>query len=263
MIVGSSLLVCNAAAQPPAPKVSSGTVELPPAAKPETEFDGEPKLPADLRLGFAVEVGGKTIVGNWRVQGTITELENGRVSFTTPDQKIGHLHFRLPKGQEFPLKQDQSFVATKSVTQSDGNLGYNFTLLSGDDLVLLARRAHQPEPPTPQSTSPFLGAMGAMVNAQDVNYWAPQERGEPSHRSRFVDVYDIPIDIRRQQNAHLLSGGQPLSAARSTDEFNLTDQKPFDLTLLESRLVVPRASVGQAVESAGYTLEYVMIRKRD
>ena len=76
-----------------------------------------------------------------------------------------------------------------------------------------------------------------------------------AERGRLVDVYDIPIDIRRQQ--------QPLSAARRTDELNLTDQKPFDLTLLGSPLVVPRASVDQAVESAGYTLEYVMIRKRD
>ena len=102
----SSLAVQAQEMKPPKPKDASTDLVIPGPLEVQ-EIQGNATLPGDLVLGFALDLNGELMMGNWDLKGKVATHGDRLISFNTDQGQAGNLAYRLPKGFNIEVKNGE------------------------------------------------------------------------------------------------------------------------------------------------------------
>lgn len=240
-----ALVVCTAdlargqELKPPEPKKASTNLVLPKAVVFQEE-QGLAILPKQLGLGFAVDLAGRIVLGDWAIEGKVTAVSTENVAFTTNKNEPGHLVFRLPKGFELPLAVGDPVSITRKTSGYQASLGYYLVVASDDQPVMASGR---------QFGISFQKTKMLDGFALEQDPAAEQVLTE----SKYETIYQVPIGYIADGEAVKLIPGEARQVTIQGQE--------FEVMILRSFRVVPTKEYEGVAEGSGYILEYVMVAK--
>jgi hypothetical protein len=212
-------------------------------------------------MGFALDVAGRAQTGNWDVTGKVIENVGGRLTLKTDSGEEWHLVYRLPEGQVLDVKPGQSVTIKRVQSIIGSRLAYDLHISSGNDLVLAASRQFRTTAPKDAAGASRLFPAEGMATAplRSIAFWGDADRKEPMKATKYTTVYKVPINVQSLLPGQANSGVKSLV---SGERASLSvDNKPFSITVTESREVVPKPEFKGVLEGSGYTLEYVVSKK--
>jgi hypothetical protein len=245
----------------PVPKDQSGELRQPKPLIPRP-IDSAATLPPGNKMAFALDVGSKAQTGNWDVNGKVIENAGGRLTIKANTGDEWHLLYRLPQGQELNVTPGQSVTIKRVQNIIGSRLAYDLHISSGDDLILAASRQYRTTAPKDAEGASRLSAAEGMAPAplRSIAFWGDAERREALKPTKFTTVYKVPIKVQSLLPGQANSGVKSLAHGESASLD--VDNKSFTIAVTESREVVPKPEFKGVVEGSGYTLEYVISKKR-
>ncbi len=225
----------------PVKPLEPATILKMPKAVEQKEITGKAALPEEMKLGFAMDVDEKVLMGNWNVKATVTVLTEKALTFKTEKGESGQLIYRLPERRQLPLLRQGQPISIKRTSKGiASSLGYELNLSSQNDLILSSGRIFG-ETPLEEQISPKLSLRQI------------PERGALLSESKYEKTYQIPIRLTLNDKSMNL----PIE---KLTEFTFED-KIFQVIVTESSEVIPNKGYEGIVEGKGFTLEYVLVPK--
>ncbi len=225
---------------PPKPKEPVTTLKMPAPIEPKV-IKGEATLPEELVLGFALDVGGTVLAGDWNVVATVIGFENRTVIFKTEKGEIGHLVYRIPKGVQFPLlKPKQPVSIRRNMRGYEASLGYQLHVTSEDYLMLSSGRIFGGEP------------QEAAISQRLLLQQIPDKQTVLSE-NKYETIYQVPV--------YLIVDKKPVELKLGELTEFMLDRKVFLIMVTESSNAIPNEEYKGVVEGKGYALEYVLVLK--
>jgi hypothetical protein len=224
---------------PPAPKVPSSTLKLPKPVK-AGEIRGRASLPENAKTGFALDLAGKVVPGNWDVKGKVSSVEAERIMFVSERGDSGSLVFRMPKGMKLSIAQNDPVRIRRTMKGTEGNLGHEVLLESGAKMVAAAGRLY--------GSGPLTATIASGVSV---------EQGKGQYKllaaSEYDTTYQVPLTLKAGGKTTIL---EPTGSKEAT-----IGGRGQMVNVVESIRVVPSKKHESTSEGAGYTLEYVIASK--
>lgn len=221
---------------PPTPQVPSSELKLPDQVKSE-EIKGQATLPADLPLGFALDVAGKIAGDDWDVQGTVTSIENRVVVLRTEKGETARLVYRLPKEVPLPIKVGQPINIKNSFAGFEGRTGSTLLITSEGKSVLAAGRVF--------GEKPLEAKIQDGLSLRQIG-----ERKTVLSQNEYGTLYQVPVLAA--------SGGQTIDVPISKLTALTLQGKSFLALVTESTENSHTKEQEGTAEGRGYMLEYVI-----
>lgn len=235
-ILHGSISIFGQEMKPPAPKEPSSNLQLPEPVVFQ-EIKGSASLPEELILGFALDLGGVILPGNWDVQGKVVSSDNRVITFSTEQGQTGHLVYRLPKGFQLLLADDDVVKLKRNMNGYQTSLGNKFTLLSSDSLEI--------------ASGVLPGEFPHKVMIQDgLTLQQEKEVGSLLSESKFELTYMVPVYALTEDGKIKLTLFEP--------EVIKLDNTRYRIMILQSSKIVSQDKFEETSEGNGYILEYVV-----
>ena len=221
---------------PPKPEQPSSVLQLPATVRAE-EIKGQASLPEELKLGFALDLAGKVVPGNWDVQAKVVSADKNSIAFQTGKGESGHLVYRLPEQMQLPLKSGQSIEIKRTLRGYQVSLGYELLVTSDGRTMVGSGRLF--------GDNPIAVSVGKDLSLQQVS---AQTLSPPDDKNG--GNYPVAVIVSSS------SSRQSMTMGKLTD-FDLQGSK-LSALVTESVLIVPPKDSEGAAEGKGYILEYVV-----
>jgi hypothetical protein len=222
---------------PPAPEAPVSDLQLPDPVVPG-DIRGEASLPDRLSLGFAMDLDGRLLGGNWSVEGNVTEVTPGRLTLVSNQQREGHFVYRLPAGLRLFMRPGQTISVQRDAHLFQSSMGYNLLVESSGELALAAGSLVGSAPREVRiRPGLFLRQIG--------------QRAGILRDTKYETTYVIPLVLsvggmdRRLQEGELTDFG-----------FGLRD---YSILVLRSSETVATENYKGIFDGGGYLLRYVLV----
>lgn len=224
---------------PPVPEKPSSTLQYPEPVI-DDKITGRAVIPAAISQGFAVDLAGKVLTGNWDIKGRVLAIEKGEILLKTEKQETGRFVYRLPKSARLPVKVDQQISILKTLKGFEGTLGYIVRVDLNNSIALASGRIF--------GNKPIEVKILEELSLKQVS-----GKEEIISNSKFEKMSKIPVLLQIKKEEKLFTIGEPY-------EFDINDKK-FVVIVNESSNVIPTKEYEAISEGKGYTLEYAIILK--
>ena len=222
---------------PPAPKEPSSDLSMPEPVVFQ-EIKGSASLPVELELGFALDVGGMIIPGNWEVEGKVISHDNRTITFLTEKNETAHLVYRLPKGFQIGLEKEDGLFIQRELRGFQTSMGYRI-MLHGPDSIEVASGILQGESPHE------VGITEGLVLFQE------KASKEVMTESQYETTYWVPVFAVTEEGKIKLDLFEPIDLK--------IHGMMYRVMIRQSNMVEPTKGYDHVAKGAGYIMEYIVL----
>lgn len=244
VLLGSVCLACGPERssgqemRPPPPDTASSVLRMP-APVPDSARAAQATLPEEGQgITFLLQLGGAAVAGDWNVQGNVTDVDSGSVSFRTADGQGALLLYRLVPAVQLPIRAGESIAVRRTMRGHGAVLGYTLDVTAGNRLTLSSAR---------------LSDDSALVETVADGVRLSQIAAERSllTRSQYEVLYQVPLRLS-------VDGQELVVAVGQATEFRHQDNT-YALLVTRSNEVAATPEYEGLQEGGAFSLEYVVI----
>ena len=224
---------------PPAPKEPVSDLKMPEPVLFQ-EIKGKATLPAQLKLGFNLDLAERIKTGNWDVNGKVAAVDSEKVVFVTERGEAGNLVFRLPEGLRLLIRTGEPVSIKRTMRGFQAALGHELVITSARRLVVSSGR--------------LFGDSPLKVKVWDgLTILQERELDKPLSESKYETTYQVSVT--------LLADGGRIQLALGTPSMVTVDGKAYTVMIKNSSKLIPNKEYEGLVEGSGYSIEYVAVCK--
>jgi hypothetical protein len=224
---------------PPAPAVPISDLKMPESVVAEA-ITGPASVPASQKIGFALDLDNRVLIGDWTEQGRVTAVDPGKLTFVTAKGKKGNLVVKWPEGFQLPMKADDTVTIRRIVQPYLGAQEQRVSIAHEDKPLVDYGRVY--------------GARPKQVSiSENISIEQTTGPGKVLSETKFETTTQIPVEFVHGHKRIALNIGEP--------QLVQVGGKRFSVMISSSMRVVPTPEYEGVAEGAGYRLEYVWTRE--
>ncbi|MEM9364510.1 MAG: hypothetical protein AAGD07_00835 [Planctomycetota bacterium] len=196
------------------------------------------RVPRGVDIGFKCEVGGIIQTGHWKVVGTVTAHEPGKVTFRTEpfrvrdkvrtEAKTGHLAYQLPEDLLIPVQVGDPITILHDDPRKPEGLQKHIHIASGKQLILATSRLGETRVPRSADRAELL--CQGLPAGRVIFYWS-----DPDDDDREQPLKEMPpmpsaatitaqIDSQPDFVERARKGYQPIKLGKTGYLFRILDK---------------------------------------